>query len=439
MNKFLPIGIYRNKINKFLYVGSLMKLELIREIDLKNFGEIEARIGDINGDKKPEIVFFQAEDIPKRRLSTGGYLQEKTFTCITAMDLQGNIIWQTGTPRPPDGRIFHGPGASHIFDINEKGESRIVYISIENNLPQMRLINGRNGELIKERETGPSWAIFPADLRGLGKKRDFIVNTAVIPLSAFTEDLEPIWEYCYIYGSGHSITAADVEGKGRDDVFAGVCRVDAKCNRIWWRPDLDDAMEEMGNCPHVDSVYVHKLFHDKNEFQVLWIGGKDVMCLNAISGEVIWRMTGEHLQHGVPGYFDPDCKDKLIYIAEKSHELPSYMVTANGKVLWEKMMGAGYALILNKTGENGEDLIINRLPPVGESPYIFDYKGDIVARFPIAPIKAGRKLPGDTGTRYLYNDDGTAWNFHNVDLDNDGADEIIVHNRSVMYMFKLVK
>ena len=417
---------------------SEIRVERIKRIDLQDFGEVGLFPGDVNGDGKLELVFPQGVDAPDRRASTGGYPHEKTMHCVTAIDLDGNILWQTGTPMGDTPRKYHGSGPCLVQDFDGDGKAEVVYVTEKDSRLYIRLLRGEDGSQVAEQETGASYRIIPANLRGLDSKRDFVINDALTLHFAYSEDLTPLWEWKYIYGGGHGPAACDIEGNGRDDLFIGACRLDAEGNRIWWRPDLDDAMEEMGRCPHIDGVQVHRLHHDSDDYQTLWAGGKDAICLNASDGEVRWRLAGEHLQGATVGRFDAGCPDPVIYIFEKMLNKPSYLVSADGEVLWKKDLGgsAGGAAVKG-VGPDGSDLLLLSPPVIGQKPYLMNHLGEKVAEFPlpsptdlptVAQQRAGSGWGGDTGTGLKR----TA-----LDVDGDGCDEVLFYSRQEVLIFKV--
>ena len=404
-------------------VGIDIRIEKIREIDLKDFGEIHIWPGDINGDGVPELLIPQTSDSPVRKASAGGYPHEKTVHCITAMDLQGNVLWQRGQPIGPGDHKHHGPGAFLVHDLNVDGKAEIVYATQENNLVMLRLLRGGDGELLAERETGASYNVMPANLRGLSAKRDFVIGTGLSLVFAYDENLQPIWEWAFHYGGGHEHAACDVEGKGVDDLFIGVSRLDARGRRIWWRPDLDDALEGMSRCPHIDHVVVRRLFDGRDDYQVLWFGGRDIVCLEAVTGELIWRHRGKHLQEGTIGRFVPGSAQQQMVVWEKE-ENTNLALDAHGRCLWKKDLGRTRAL--RGAGPGGCDLVMVTRPLPWNAPFISDLNGSRLAEFPLSADGEG---PGDRGH---------GWCFRALDIDGDGQDEVLVHNRHTLHMFKIL-
>ena len=57
----------------------------VSAIDVKEFGAETLRVGDLNGDGAPDLLFTQSH-FPTRRI-----------TCLTATDIFGRVLWQRGT------------------------------------------------------------------------------------------------------------------------------------------------------------------------------------------------------------------------------------------------------------------------------------------------------------------------------------------------------
>ena len=59
---------------------------LVSRIDVKDFGAETLRIGDLNGDGAPDLLFVQS------------VYGTREITCLTATSLFGNVLWQDGDP-----------------------------------------------------------------------------------------------------------------------------------------------------------------------------------------------------------------------------------------------------------------------------------------------------------------------------------------------------
>lgn len=71
-----------------------MTTHLVSLLDVKDFGAEFLRIGDLNGDGAPDLLFIQSDSCTR------------DITCLTATDLLGKVLWQTGAPSPENGYIY---------------------------------------------------------------------------------------------------------------------------------------------------------------------------------------------------------------------------------------------------------------------------------------------------------------------------------------------
>ncbi len=67
---------------------------LVSRIDVKDFGAETLRIGDLNGDGGPDLLFVQC------------VYGTREITCLSATTIFGEILWQEGDPSSENGRIY---------------------------------------------------------------------------------------------------------------------------------------------------------------------------------------------------------------------------------------------------------------------------------------------------------------------------------------------
>ncbi|MEK7706557.1 MAG: VCBS repeat-containing protein, partial [Verrucomicrobiota bacterium] len=90
-------------------------VHLVSRIVGKNFLSETIRIGDLNGDGAPDILFVQNVYGPR------------TITCLTATTLAGEILWQTGTPSKDNGRAYCDLPVQ-IYDWDRDGTNDVLYV-----------------------------------------------------------------------------------------------------------------------------------------------------------------------------------------------------------------------------------------------------------------------------------------------------------------------
>jgi hypothetical protein len=101
---------------------------LANEVDLTGFGDTGMRLGDLDGDGELEAVFFQARDCHIPRMSAGGYRHEKQVHCITAMKLDGDVMWQEGAPLGTGHWAMHEVAAA-VSDIDGDGRPELLMVA----------------------------------------------------------------------------------------------------------------------------------------------------------------------------------------------------------------------------------------------------------------------------------------------------------------------
>ena len=132
-------------------------VRLLRHIDTSTYGSELMTTADIDGDGRQEFIFSQstgmlAADIFKPG-STGPYgakyttPEDQALDCVTAVDFDGNIRWQQGTPwrgKIPF-RQHGGDGMLLVEDLDGDGQREILRIRGN----QLILIDGATGGPIR--------------------------------------------------------------------------------------------------------------------------------------------------------------------------------------------------------------------------------------------------------------------------------------------------
>jgi len=401
--------------------------QLINEVDTTGFGDTGMRMGDLDGDGELEVVFFQARDCHIPRMSAGGYRHEKQVHCITAMKLDGDVMWQEGAPLGTGHWAMHGVAAA-VADIDANDRPEVVYVTERSGRSYLRILEGDRGYFRKEVETGPNCVLQLCDIRGLGAKRDILVSTFVNPIYIYADDLTCLWN-CHFYGgAGHRHAFGDITGDGKDELFIGYNCVKADGRKLWWRPDMEPHLEEMTRAPHVDSIQLHDINRD-GRLEELLIAGKDLVVLDAATGEDRWVFRGEHIQTAAVGNFLPDrggleifCTERRLHGARAAAGFRGYMVDCHGQELWRKEK-AGYGRAIKLADREADYIFVT---PPGHPPAIIDGLGGVVQELdmPSFTYQVDRFDDGDTGVRCRYT---------MADTNGDGRPEILAYNRAHLW------
>ncbi len=400
---------------------------LANEVDTTGFGDTGMRLGDLDGDGELEAVFFQARDCHIPRMSASGYRHEKQVHCVTAMKLDGDVMWQEGAPLGTGHWAMHEVGAA-VSDIDGDGKQEIVYVTERDGRSYLRILEGDRGYFRKEVETGPNCVLQLCDIRGLGARRDILVSTFVNPIYIYADDLTCLWN-CHFYGgAGHSHDFYDIDGDGKEEAFIGYCCVRADGLKVWWRPDLEPHLEEMTRAPHVDHLHVHDI-DDDGRPELLMVAGKDLVVLDAATGEDRFIFEGTHIQTCAVGKFLPGMEGQQLFVTERRLHgdqahigFRGYLVDCKGNEIW-RMEKAGYGRTLRLAGSQA-DVIFAECQ--GKKPTLIDGHGKIIQELdmPLHTYAEDRFDDGDTGVRAL---------FEIADTNGDGKLELLGYNRTRLW------
>jgi hypothetical protein len=266
------------------------KPALWRRIETPNFGTgRHIRFGDLNGDGRLEIVLGQYVAM----LNGGDF---PFLSCLTAIDLDGNVLWQWGEPNRDHG-VIPCDLAFQIHDVDGDGQQEVVCCR---NF-EICVLDGATGEVKRSAPTpepGPMATWLPeddlhrihgdsicfADLRGSGRRGDVLVKDRYSNLTAYDGDFNTLWTF---HGNtGHYPAVADIDGDGRDEVMIGYALVDDD-GSVLWRIDVED---------HQDAIAIAPIDPDAAEPLIALACGDGGTVVCDVAGNILWRSRTGHVQ-----------------------------------------------------------------------------------------------------------------------------------------------
>lgn len=344
---------------------------------------------------------------------------------IGGADLEGNLIWsremELKFPTPHDA---DGDGQDEILGILD---NRIVLVSLkdgsilrETPLPVSCPFQGNRGELIAPGMM--PW--YPADLRGTGKRRDFVIKDELDShggrtLWAYDSALNPLWTARVGFPRyGHTLSMCDINGDGRDEILAGFHCFDADGKLLW---NCREA--ELNEDDHVDQVHLG-FFGPNGEPRACGTNGDDgFYLLDALSGEVISCFRSGHVQGVSVGKYLPDRAGLSYCVGVRwgGFGLLNILDAEGNRVTtWEPdhCSQGGPAV---KWTDRGEELIL--LTTSRESFGLWDGYGNrcVAMECPELPVR-GKYFPRGQGEV--------------VDFDGDGLDEVVFYFPEELFVYK---
>ena len=266
------------------------KPQLWRQIETPGFGTgRHVRFGDLNGDGRLEMVLAQYTAM----LNGGDFA---FLSCLTAIDLEGKVLWQWGDPNRGHG-VIPADLCFQVHDFDGDGTAEVVCCRDF----EICVLDGATGALKYSAPTpdpGPMATWLPeddlyripgdslcfADLEGAGARRNLLVKDRYSNLSAYDNRLNPLWRF---HGNtGHYPAVADLDGDGRDEVMVGYTMLDHD-GTVLWRIDVED---------HQDAIAIAPIDPDHPGPLIALACGEGGTVVCDTNGRVLWRDGTGHVQ-----------------------------------------------------------------------------------------------------------------------------------------------
>ena len=210
--------------------------KLWKKFSTPNFGTgRNVRFGDLDGDGTLDMLF--AQNIPKVR---GDAFDQ--ISCLTAMTLDGKVLWQLGRPDRRNGLLTNDT-PFQIHDIDGDGRSDVLMVRDF----KLQILEGSTGKVKKwawmpptpaqnnprpyELNNGDSIAFI--NLSGNRARREFLVKDRYNNFWIFNSELQQVWQGKA--NTGHYPFPFDADGDGKDELLIGYSMWDSSGRALWNR------------------------------------------------------------------------------------------------------------------------------------------------------------------------------------------------------------
>ncbi|MCX7007148.1 MAG: hypothetical protein NTY53_07855 [Kiritimatiellaeota bacterium] len=432
------------------------KEAVVRSFSVEAFGGDTVQFADLYGDGKLELLVLQSAGQFCSKLYKGQKdLDEvdRELYCLTAVTLEGKVLWQDGTPYKRDFPFTsHGAQGGELMlsvsDINADGKPEIAVIRHG----ELALLEAATGKTLKSVKlpTDNFVDLSTAQFGPPGKGRQIIckVNDKAYkpwhygnPIIVYNADLSVYHEPFDVPGAGHNWVVRDFNGDGRDELLMGYSLLDHDLQTVWkldLGPGFDYAAE------HADHIGVSDLFGDGQQV-VRYAGSKDFFVTD-LKGKIIWQTTAGHSQQSVAGPWGPQGEQHIV-MSEKNRGL--WGLDTAGKVRWHSKDLNGYAVASVRWAKDGAcrdwALFRPQLKPIKRTPYESDpaqsrtlwpkFLASDGTPLDVLPWKDEYAQPKRLIRAERSYDCGVKYYALVRDLDHDGLDEVLVYDRSRVWLF----
>lgn len=355
---------------------------LLNQLNISAAGSgCQMRLGDIDNDGRLEIILIQPDTVSDER-----YFPH-SVSAATAFNLEGDILWQIGTPAM-DVQPCKADLPAQIYDLDNDGSNE--FLCVMNG--EFCIFEGSTG-MIKLKYPLPAPdahdCIVIANLEGNIYPQNILLKNKYHEMWAMDKSFNLLWN---IKGNlGHVPVPFDLDGDGRDEIIAGYSVLSADGKVLWKADDVEH---------HPDCIWVSNLAQEKAAAPSIVFGGRQTRAYS-FSGELLWSLPGVKTTRSIqPGNFRPDLKGiEIAGIDRSDADIDEiFLADYHGNILFkEKRTAASGRTIIsdiyNFDGQNTDLLLACR----GENHAVMIYDGMMnpVYTFPAAGYPFAADLLGD--------------------------------------------
>ncbi len=366
------------------------------------------RFGDLDGDGRAEMVI--AQNIPRVRGDAFDHI-----SCLTAVTLDGRILWQHGRPDPRNGLLTNDT-PFQVHDLDGDGNNEVVLVRDF----QLQALEGATGRL-KQRAWMPEAArdnkerpyeinngdsIAFLNLSGGQHSREILVKDRYRWFWVFDKDLQLQWQ-----GegqTGHYPFPIDIDGDGRQEFMIGYTLWNHLRKPLW---SHDQSIRD-----HADGISAGSFGADPGAPPRLYVCGSDEgFLMFDRRGSILKHLRLGHAQTQSVGRYRADLPGLQIYIANfwRSPGIVT-LLDADAEILGQKEMtpGSTHLAPVNWRGDGQEFALLS------------------------ANVREGGMIDGNLRRVVMFPDDGHPdLAYHVADLTGDPRDEIVVWDQQRVWIY----
>ncbi len=383
--------------------------QLWRNFETPGFGTgRNVRFGDLDGDGRLDMLF--AQNVAKVR---GDAFDQ--ISCLTAVTLDGQVLWQQGRPNPKNGLLTNDT-PFQIHDLDGDGRSEVVLARDF----QLQVLDGRTGGLLRKAwlpplardlkdrpyEMNVGDSILFVDLAGSGSPREILLKDRYRGFWIFDKDLTLVWQ-----GdgqTGHYPFPFDVDRDGRQEFLIGYSLWGSDGKRRWSHDiELRD---------HADALSIGNFTGRPSAGVRAYVDGSDEgFLVFEADGRLVKHLRLGHAQTQSVGRYRPDLPGLQIMIATfwRNPGIVT-LLDADANILAQEEMipGSSHLEPVNWRGDGREFALLS------------------------GNVREGGMLDGQLRRVVMFPDDGHPDLASAVrDVTGDGRDEIVLWDQTRVWIY----
>ncbi len=369
-----------------------------KKLETPGFGtDQNIRLGDLNGDGNKEIVLVRAG------LGEGG--GPGPVRLISAMDLEGELIWQFGDPASEQVALgVEQPVQVH--DLDGDGKREVIYFD----RGWIRILNGRTGAPVRSRRlpSAPEsiCSLSFGDLLGTGRDNCILLSDRDHSIMVLNEKLEILWDKKLENGSQPLVY--DMDGDGSPEVLTGYTAFGPSGGRLF------DAGAFIGD--RCNGVSGYELNGDGGNLPCLvYAAGDWGLLYFDLSGNLLKQHTMGHVRYfSVANFSAEEPGLEIVTSNQWGSDGLMHITDATGKIRHRFMVSSGLnrCVPVNWKGD-GEEFFITGTDTVSGG--LYDGNGMLAVGFP---------SDGHPELCYLVQD-----------MTGDARDEILVWDQESLWIY----
>ena len=396
------------------------KMKLWKKIDLKNYGTSrQIRFGHLTGTDEWYVVLAQMQ----KRICRDAY---GLISCLTAIDLEGNVLWQLGEPSDKTEELgkVSADMAFQVYDIDGDGRDEVI-VGWDF---EIRILDGRTGTIKKSAKTpfsddddadliGVPYQIYAferinpdgiriCNFRGKERPADILIKDRYCRIYALDEDLNVMWKFKSPTNTGHCPLPIDIDGDGKDELLVGYKLLDSDGQMLWSYPISED---------HTDEIVAGKWMPGEDEGHFACVSGTEGFFIGDFYGNIVARDMIGHAQRVSIANYCPEREGREIVVTNYwGHQGVIFLYDCYGNQIWEmeNEMNGNILAPVNWDGDGTELILTN------------------------ADAKKGGLLNGRGVRAVEFPDDGhPVLCCESLDLTGDERDELVVWDYHSMYIY----